>query len=173
MKTIMTLFISLFFLTCQSEKKSEAEALNEDLPNTDLYEPLESEQSSDDENYQVALDFLNGYIENNNELEILEYVKTSALATENLKTALELIIIKAWEDDPEVGLGFDPLFDAQDYPSKGVELFEFDSKTGYVMVKGIEWDEFRVAMRVVKENGHLLVDGCGVVNIPEDKQAER
>ena len=162
-------------MACQSDKKksSETEASDLDLPNTDLYEALESEISSEEENYQAALDFINSYVESKDQLEIVEFVKNSSLATGNLKADLENIVILAWEENPKIGLQFDPLFDAQDYPSEGFELHAFDSKTGYVTVKGIEWDDFKVAMRVVNENGHILVDGCGVVNMPEDKRAER
>lgn len=162
-------------MACQSGKKKSSETETTDLvvPNTDLYEPLESEASSDDENYQAALDFINAYVESIDQLEVLEFVTNSSLSTEKLHTELENIVILAWEENPRIGLQFDPLFDAQDYPAEGFELHEFDSKTGYVMVKGIDWEDFKVAMRVVNENGHILVDGCGVVNMPEDKQAER
>ncbi|MCK0123571.1 hypothetical protein MWU76_04100 [Gelidibacter sp. F2691] len=173
MKYILSLVFVFSFLACKSEKHRAIEASDAELPNSDLYEPLESEAASDDENYQAALDFLNAYIENKDTLEILEFVKASPLATENLKTALETILIEAWEENPTVGLGFDPLFDAQDYPDKGVILHSFDPETGYVMAKGVEWTDFRVVLRVVNEDGHILVDGCGVVNIPEEKRAER
>ena len=173
MKYILTLIFSISLLACQSDKKQSSESSNLKFPNTDLYEPLESEASSESENYQVALDFLNSYIESINKLEILEFVKGSSLATEKFKTELENMVIFAWEVDPQVGLGFDPLFDAQDFPTEGFELSEFNPETGYVLVKGIDWDDFRVAMKVVIENGHVLVDGCGVVNIPEDKRAPR
>lgn len=173
MKSILILVFSVSLLACQSDRKKSTDVLDAELPNTDLYEPLDTEASSDDENYQAALDFLNLYIENMHTLEILEYVNGSPLATESLKSELERILIEAWEANPKVGLEFDPLFDAQDYPHEGVELADFDPVTGYVMVKGIAWEDFRVAMRVVKLDGHVLVDGCGVINIPEEKRAER
>lgn len=173
MKSIISIFFSIVLLACQSDKKRTSETLKVNDPTTDLYEPLESGASSVDQNYQVALDFLNSYIENNHTLETIEFVKASPLATENLKTELENIVIRAWEENPKIGLQFDPLFDAQDYPHKGVALVDFNPNTGYVTVKGIEWDDFRVVLRVVNEDGHILVDGCGVVNIPEEKRAER
>lgn len=166
-------FFSLSLLACNFSKTKTSNAVEVEIVNTDLYEPLESEASSNDQNYQAALDFLNAYIEKKDELEILEFVKTSPLATENLKNELEDIVILAWEENPKIGLTFDPLFDAQDYPAEGVVLHEFDPETGYVMVKGKEWKEFKVAMKVIDEDGHILVDGCGAVNIPVDKRAER
>ncbi|MEO8774172.1 MAG: hypothetical protein ABI263_01595 [Gelidibacter sp.] len=175
MKYILILFFSISLSACQSENKkpSEVEVSDLELPNTDLYEPLESEASSEDENYQAALDFINSYIESIDQLEILEFARNSSLATEKLKAELENIVILAWEENPRIGLLADPLFDAQDYPPKGFELHAFNSKTGYVIVKGIEWEDFKVAMRVVNEDGHILVDGCGEVNMPEDMRVER
>jgi len=173
MKYILTLVIAIGFLSCQSVKKNPSDASEVQLPNTDLYEPLESEAASDDENYQAALDFINSYIESIDQLEILEFARNSALATDKLKTELENIVILAWEENPRIGLLADPLFDAQDYPPNGFELHEFDPQTGYVIVKGIDWEDFKVAMKVVDVDGHILVDGCGIVNMPENKRIER
>ncbi|HUH29528.1 hypothetical protein [Gelidibacter sp.] len=173
MKYILTLIIAISFLACQSVKKNPSEAPELVLPNTDLYEPLESEAASDDENYQAALDFINSYIESIDHLEILEFAKNSPLATDQLKSELEKIVILAWEENPRIGLLADPLFDAQDYPPNGFELHEFDPQTGYVIVKGIDWEDFKVAMQVVDVDGHILVDGCGIVNMPEHKRIER
>ena len=79
----------------------------------------------------------------------------------------------AWEDDPEIGLGFDPFFDAQDFPMR-VEMANYDAKSGYLQLKGIEdWDEYRLTMKLINQNGKTMVDGCGVVNIPQEKQAAR
>jgi hypothetical protein len=36
-----------------------------------------------------------------------------------------------------------------------------------------DWTEFKLTMKVIEENGNWLVDGCGIVNIPQDKRAER
>ena len=175
MKHILALVFSISLLACQSGKKKPSDTQVSDLevPNTDLYEPLESETASGDENYQAALDFINSYIENIYQLEILEFANNSPLATKKLKAELEHLVILAWEENPKIGLLADPLFDAQDYPSEGFELDTFDPESGYVMVKGIDWKDFKVAIRIVNENGHVLVDGCGVVNMPEDKRAER
>lgn len=179
MKHLVTLVFALSFFTCQSVKKnpeetSEAlEASEVELPNTDLYEPLESEASSEENDYQAALDFINSYVESIDQVEILEFARNSPLASESLKSELENIVILAWEENPKIGLLADPLFDAQDYPPNGFELHEFNSPTGYVIVKGIDWEDFKVAMQLVKEDGHLFVDGCGIVNMPKNKRVER
>ncbi len=173
MKYMLTLVFSISLLACQTDNKKSSKAEALDLPNTDLYEPLESEASSENENYQAGLEFINSYIESIDHLEILEFVRTSSLATVEFTDKLENMIILGYEENPRIGLLADPIFDAQDYPPKGFELHEFDPQTGYVIVKGVEWEDFKVAMRVVSEDGHILVDGCGAVNMPEDKRVER
>lgn len=173
MKYILALVFTLSLLACQSEKRNLSEGVAIELPNTDLYEPLESEATSDDENYQAALDFINSYVESIDKVEILEFVKNSPLASEKLKSELENMVILAWEENPRIGLLANPLFDAQDYPPNGFELHEFNAPTGYVIVKGIDWNDFKVALQLVKEDGHILVDGCGIVNIPENMRIER
>ena len=79
MKYTLILVFLISLLSCQSGKKqaSEGDALpmelpdsDAELPNTDLYEPLESEMSSANENYQAGLDFINSYIESIGQLEI-------------------------------------------------------------------------------------------------------
>lgn len=173
MRYLLSLVFILSLLTCQSGKQNQSETMESELPNTDLYEPLESEASSDDQNYQAALDFINAYIESINDLEILEFARNSELASDALKSELENIVILAWEENPRIGLLADPLVDAQDYPPTGFELDQFDPETGYVVVKGIDWEDFKVAMQLVKEDGHVLVDGCGIVNMPEEKRIAR
>src|SRR3989338_5068945 len=126
---------------------------------------------------KVAVDFMNSYIENCNKMrdavEMGKWTEASPLATNDLKNALKKRVEDAWKDDPEMGLGFDPLFDAQDYPDEGVVLASFDKKTGVVLVKGINWDSYEVALKLVLENDKVLVDGCGVVNLPKKLQAPR
>src|SRR5690606_8319568 len=128
MKHLLTLVFTLCFFACQFEKKNPGEspeASEVELSNTDLYEPLENEASSEEENYQAALDFINSYVESINQVEILEFAKNSPLASDRLKSELENIVIRAWEENPRIGLLADPLFDAQDYPPNGFELHEF------------------------------------------------
>jgi len=126
---------------------------------------------------KVAVDFINSYIDNCNKMsdavDMVEWIETSPLATSNLKRVLKKMVVDAWKDDPEMGLGFDPLFDAQDYPDQGVVLASFDEKTGIALLKGINWGTYEVALKVVLENDKVLVDGCGVVNLPKNLRASR
>ena len=132
---------------------------------------------STDINPQIALDFLNSYINNCNKMRdaigTLKWIKETPFATKSLKNTLEKLIANARSKNPELGLDFDPIFDAQDYPSKGVKLLNFNSETGYATVQGINWESFKVTIKVVNQNGQSLVDGCGIINIPENKRAKR
>jgi len=52
-------------------------------------------------------------------------------------------------------------------------LESFDSKTNYVVVKGKDWSDFKLILRMVLENENWFVDGCGIINISNDKRIAR
>ena len=79
---------------------------------------------------------------------------------------------QGWKDEPYVGLDSDPIFDGNAYPEKGFELLSTDN-TDFITVKGKNWDTYKVTMKVVYQNKKWLVDGCGIINIPKEKRAER
>jgi hypothetical protein len=124
-----------------------------------------------------ALKFINDYVENANKMaervDIIDWVNSNDLSTKKFKDELKKLIEDAYKKEPEVGLDFDPILDAQDNPDKGFELEVFDEKTNYLTVRGKDWQEFKLTMKIIEENGVWLVDGCGVINIPTDKRAER
>ena len=173
MKNIILIFITLFLFGCNFNKKKQSKSSNTESKDTIVSTNKDFEKNTQDINYQVAIDFLNSYIENGISAGMLDWTKTSSLATENFKKELEQIVNKAWEEEPEFGLDFDPIFDGQDYPTDGFELFDIDKETGYVIAKGIKWESFKVTLKLINENGKTLVEGSGVVNIPEEKRTER
>lgn len=123
-----------------------------------------------------ALAFINGYVENSNKIkqaiDKIDWVNSNNLTTINFKTELRKIIDDAYKKDSEMGLDSDPILNAQDYPDEGFELETFNEKSNYLIVKGKDWPEFKVTMKIVEENGDWLVDGCGIINIPNDKRAK-
>ena len=125
----------------------------------------------------IALTFIESYIDNCNKrkesIGIIEWVNSNNLTTNHFKTEVKTMIEEAFKIEPELGLGFDPIFDAQDYPDEGFELESFDSKTNYIVVKGKNWADFKLTIKMVLENNKWLVDGCGVINIPNDKRIAR
>ncbi len=147
--------------------------------NTKSYSANENETEINKNNTpaDIALTFINLYVDNCNKLKeslgILEWVNSNEMTTNQFKTKVKSIIDQAYKKDPEIGLGFDPIFDAQDYPDKGFELEIFDSKTNFIVVKGKNWADFKLTIKLVMEDNKWLIDGCGIVNIPHDKRSTR
>lgn len=119
-------------------------------------------------NTEIALQFINDYVYSSGDIDI----QSNNLLTDNFKKEYYRIINAAFEKDPEYGLGFDPIVDGQDYPDK-FELESIDTQNNYLIVKGVEWSNFRVTMKLTYQNGKWLVDGSGIVNIPNEKQIPR
>ncbi|MBU2951824.1 hypothetical protein KO493_14080 [Tamlana agarivorans] len=125
----------------------------------------------------VALKFINDYVVNCNKMKeqigIVKWVNFNQDVSQEFKEELTKMIEDAYKSEPEYGLGFDPIFDAQDYPDDGFKLAEFDSISNYLTVEAKTWKGFSINMRIEEVNNKWLVDGCGVINIPKNKQAER
>ncbi len=135
------------------------------------------ENNDKDKQISIALSFINSYTENcnkmNESIDLVEWISSCNLTTTGFKKELKRIVDEANKLDPEMGLGADPIFDAQDYPDKGFELYSFDKETHYVVVKGKNWPDFKLTIKLALEINHWLVDGSGIVNIPVDKQSLR
>lgn len=174
MKILILLIFLSSFLGCETQPQKRTEVFNSEHAKEEVSERRKVESSKEEYNTQVAIEFLNSYGESlmsaESSYSILTWAKATPYATKEFKTKLDKMITQGFRDDPVVGLGFDPIFDGQDSPVDGFDIVEFDGKTGYLTMKGSdEWDMYRVTMRLVNQNGKTLVDGCGVVNIPEDK----
>ena len=140
-----------------------------------MVEVQKIEKTTPDNN--VALKFINDYADYcdklmNKEIVDSNWVYNNNLLTESFKKRHKFIIDSAYIADPEMGLDADPIFDAQDYPDNGFEIMTTD-KNGFVTVRGKDWKEFILVLKVVSQNDKWLVDGAGIINIPTDKRAER
>lgn len=170
-KLIPFLFLSLpFLISC-------GEQVTEEITNTDeVVQEIELESVTPIPNNKTenALRFINAYVDNCNQmsqaLDAVEWANASDLATANFKSSLKTMVDEAFVADPEMGLDADPILDAQDYPENGFELESSDENNNYLTVKGIDWSEFKLTIKMREENGKWLVDGCGMVNIPEEKR---
>jgi hypothetical protein len=135
---------------------------------------IKSTEVGQDKPIDRALIFLNSYVDNCNKMKgsigVVEWVNANKLTTNNFRTELKRIMDEANKLEPEIGLDADPIFDAQDYPDKGFELDSFDSETNYIVVKGKNWPDFKLTIKMVSENDDWLVEGCGMINIPNDKR---
>lgn len=123
----------------------------------------------------IALKFINDYADFCIERPSIEkvWIENNQLLTDNFKSAYKNLLDSAFKADPEMGLGSDPIFDAQDYPDNGFDLVSVDNKSGLVTVKGIDWPEFILVIKLINLDNKWLVDGAGVINIPVNKRAKR
>src|SRR5690606_21128318 len=128
MKILTYVSIYLIATTCTSNSGTDtSENVHQDLPEVDV---VESSVDYAEPNPQIAVDFINAYIDNVNKMgksqEIREWIQSSEFVTTAFKTELVKLVTKALEKEPEVGLNYDPILNAQDYPEEGFELTNFD-----------------------------------------------
>ena len=150
------LLLTLYFFSCTTNKQQDT-----------------STPKTADPNYEVALQFINAYAAHSNSsagTSVIDWISQRTDVSAVFKTELTRILTEAEQEDPALGLGSDPILDAQDHPDQ----FEIDrSKGNFVTVKGTDWPEFQLTLRLTNQNGPWLVHGSGIVNIPENKRAQR
>ena len=131
-------------------------------------------RQSTEPDYQVALKFINDYLEFTNDrksdIGLIEWVNSRKDLTVEFKSELKRILDEAEKEDPELGLGFNPILDAQDSPDR----FLLDSTDyEFLIVKGEDWTEFRLTLKIKLVDNKWLVDGAGIINVPEKKRMKR
>ena len=188
MKKIILILTILSIISCKKNIESESPELKKvseenNNPKTEINSQLNEDkeyakeitEANSPEN--TALTFINSYIVDSNKMNksvgYLNFVKSSNLTTQSFKMELQKIVDEAEKLDPEMGLDFDPITDGNDYPDEGFELKHFDTKTNFIIVKGKNWADFEVTIKLIFENGKWLIDGCGIVNIPKNNQSKR
>jgi hypothetical protein len=132
-----------------------------------------SQQTNETSKIAVTLTFINDYVKycdnRDSESKTTKWIESNKLLTPEFKKSYKELIEDARKREPEMGLGFDPIFDAQDYPDKGFEFLKFDNDE-YLMVRGKDWSTFTTVIKVRLVRNKWMVDGAGVVNIPKNKQ---
>lgn len=141
-------------------------------PSTPIEHQVETPQVEAD--VQVAVQWINDYVTYCNTTDALPnpvaWVENRTDVSADFKKALKYIMTEAEAEYPEIGLGFDPILDAQDQPSR----FEVHEKKGaYLLVRGVDWPEFKVVLKLTRQHEKWLIDGSGMVNIPLDQQISR
>ena len=156
--------LSVGLLCCNSE--------NNTTPQTSA--PSEEQATPD---FNVALTFINNYTifctKRDRQRTDTEWIKQNPLLTDSFKNRYKSLLDSAQKKDPELGLDSDPIFDAQDFPEKGFSILKIDTLARYVTVAGNDWKEFELVLKVDQQNDKWLVDGAGLINIPENKRAKR
>lgn len=160
-----TLFLSLLVSTAFSLHGLSQEYENTVLPSKEQHTPE-----------AVAVAFITEYItfcNNQNATNTLKtWVESQPLVSERFKTSLRNLLTAAETRNPELGLGFDPILNAQDYPDSGFEFDSISTNKKCVTVKGREWAEFTMRISMERIQGEWMVDGAGVVNMPGNCNVE-
>jgi hypothetical protein len=116
-------------------------------------------------NPQVAVKFINDYIKiiDSRKTNTQEWIKNNQLLTNRFKA----------EYNKSVNGYSDPILDAQDYPDKGVKIIKSDSTSGYIILQGVDWENFLLTVKIELQDNKWLVEGSGIINIPENKRSKR
>lgn len=164
MRSLILTLLSVGLFSCNSETKVNQESSSN-----------QPEQKVTPD-FNVALSFINDYTKlctSPQRTPTAAWIKQNSLLTDNFKNRYHTLMDSADKKDPELGLDSDPIFDAQDFPEKGFSILRVDTAGGYVTVAGNDWKEFELVLRVALAGSGSLVDGAGVINIPNDKRAKR
>ena len=152
------IFIVLISSCSNPEQKVEIESepLIEERPNAET----------------VAVNFINNYVdycENHaGSIQYVDWAKNEEYVSSVFVDSLEKMVSDAYAIEPEMGLGYDPIFNAQDYPSEGFEFKSLTKEQTYVVtVCGKEWKEFEVNIKLVSTRASMLIIGAGVVNMKD------
>jgi len=133
LQKMRSLIIAVFcfgLFSCNSEDKTNAET---------SAAPTEKPMVPD---FNVALNFINDYTKlctQPQRTKTSEWIRQNPLLSDNFKNRYTSLLDSAEKKDPELGLGSDPIFDAQDFPEKGFSLLKIDTLNRYVTVAGIDW----------------------------------
>lgn len=168
-KLIILIAMSFCIISCnQNSGNKSPETLGENT--------AESRDSLTVGDLDFALEFINGYVDNLNlredQIELLDWANSNTMVTPEFKKDLSRIIDEANREDPDWGLGYDPILNAQDYPESGFEIVSFDPITNLVYFQGIDWDGFKLILKAKSVDGVWLVDGCGDINLTDAEKGE-
>ena len=155
-KLLSTLFLALLITACQDKETNKT---------TDATEQ-KSNLSDTFEGTAVAEKFINDYVANCNKMNeavpTLDWIMANPDASPEFKKAAKKLIEDAYKDDPELGLGYDPIFNAQDYPEDGFIISS--GEPGKMTAEGKGMENFTVPMSAQKINGRWMVTLCGDIN---------
>ena len=165
MKNMLSLVPLYLLISCnaQSNETTDGRNITTDSLNTGACE--------------TALRFANSYIGNtgniNQQKTDSSWLYVNTTLTEIFKSKYRMLVDSANKADPEFGLGFDPILDAQDFPDKGFEMKDCKPESGYVTLQGKDWKDFYLVIKVIQQDNIWKVDGSGVINIPPDKRIKK
>ncbi len=129
---------------------------------------------------QAAVGFMNRYLayledvfERRSEQSVADWLAADGQIAPEFVEAYRQLEAEGYAHDPEMGWGVDLLLDAQDHPDQGFALAACSEEPGVVLLRGVDWPQFEVAVRVASSAQGSQVLGAGLVNVPEHARASR
>ncbi|MRI63940.1 DUF3828 domain-containing protein [Ornithobacterium rhinotracheale] len=164
-KIIFSLIVFSTIFSCGKNKKQES--LQELQNTTNVLSEKNIETSAE----KIALNFADSYTQfMRNDVDFSEtkkWIEQNEEVTAAFKKSWIDMLEQAEKQNPEMGLDFDPIINAQDVPDDGFEVVSFDEKTNIVTLKAKDTTDFTLKLKMVNQNNRWLVDGSGVVNMPK------
>ncbi len=164
-KALYIFSLILIFSSCKNNQ--EEKPLSKEV--------LEKKENNESEDCKIAINFINSYLnqidpDKKSNLTTEDWVKQNVLATESFKKEYIATVKKAIEEDPELGLEYDHILDAQDYPNEGFDSENCASKNGVVKLSVKNWNGYFLIIKLIEDNGLKKVDACGTIRILETER---
>lgn len=154
MKKIFFAFVVFFFISSVAHAAPEAE----------IKQSVESFYS--DYMLQLKRDTKNDV---NPDQILIDWVSVNTHVSDDFKRVLKETLLKARQDDPEMGYDSDPIVNGQDYADKGyiAKEIKVNANKASVVMEGIESPDFKIQVDMVLIDGKWLVNGIGAINRSE------
>lgn len=116
----------------------------------------------------TAITFINSYVSfiegNSNEFPPYAWVQKNALLSNEFKAAYKKTIEAGYLEDPELGIGYDPILNAQDIPgSKGYMAISCSPEKHTVELQDKENKAFINAVELTYVDGKWLITSIGSI----------
>lgn len=129
---------------------------------------------------EVAVKFMNQYLAYSNapskdhsKPSTEAWLASNPLAASELLAGYKSVAAAGRKQDPELGWDVDLILDAPDSPENGFKLSQCAQAPGVVILQGVDWPAFKVAVMLGHTGKGLQVVGAGMVNIPKQFRAPR
>jgi hypothetical protein len=135
-------------------------------------QPADPVKNVVNEFYKQYLGFLKKPVKGNYNASLIAWVKTNSLLTMEYKRKFEEAILQARKEDPELGLGYDPIINAQDYPDEGFHVIDLkiSGKRATTIGEGIGMPSLRIRVELIEIKGKWFINGIGNINTSKNKK---
>lgn len=110
--------------------------------------------------YGDYLEYLKTPVRGDYDERLIRWVSSHPQVSDEFKKVFKKTLQDARHADPELGLGYDPIINAQDYPDKGFRAADIkvNGDNATVTMEGIGWSGFRVTVGLVLRKTKWLIN---------------